>query len=56
MAENRTPIVIGSDHAAYALKAGQMLSDVVSKVSAMKPLVEFTNKLWYTAASQPPHY
>jgi thiamine kinase-like enzyme len=36
-------------YAAYALKTGQMLSEVVSKVSAMKPLVEITNKLWYAA-------
>ncbi|MFT5674765.1 MAG: thiamine kinase [Paraglaciecola sp.] len=43
-------------YAAYALKTGQKLSDVVSEVLVMKPLVELTNKLWYTAASQHPHY
>jgi thiamine kinase len=42
-------------YAAYALKTGQMLSEVVSGVLAMKPLVELTNKLWYAAADQAPN-
>jgi len=34
----------------YAQQSEQRLSDVVDKVTTMKPLVELTNKLWYEAA------
>jgi thiamine kinase-like enzyme len=41
-------------YAYYAQHAGVMLSEVVAKVAAMKPLVDFTNALWYKAASLRP--
>ena len=34
----------------YAQYNEQLLSEVISKVTIMKPLVELTNKLWYEAA------
>ncbi|MEO9945482.1 MAG: phosphotransferase [Paraglaciecola sp.] len=34
----------------YAKLMEQPVSDVVSRVQVMKPLVEFTNRLWYLAA------
>ncbi|WP_133469305.1 phosphotransferase [Paraglaciecola marina] len=34
----------------YAELMEQRVSDVVSRVKVMKPLVEFTNRLWYLAA------
>jgi thiamine kinase-like enzyme len=36
----------------YAQYSEQRLSEVIAKVTIMKPLVELTNKLWYKAASQ----
>ena len=34
----------------YAQYSEQRLSEVIAKVTMMKPLVELTNKLWYEAA------
>jgi thiamine kinase len=39
-------------YAFYAQHSEQRLSEVIAKVSIMKPLVELTNKLWYQAAHQ----
>ncbi|PKH00744.1 phosphotransferase [Paraglaciecola sp. MB-3u-78] len=36
----------------YAQYSEQRLSEVITKVNIMKPLVELTNKLWYEAARQ----
>jgi thiamine kinase len=36
----------------YAQYSEQRLSEVITKVNMMKPLVELTNKLWYEAARQ----
>lgn len=36
----------------YAQYSEQSLSEVITKVSTMKPLVEFTNRLWYQAILQ----
>jgi thiamine kinase-like enzyme len=36
----------------YAQESEQRLSEVIAKVTIMKPLVELTNKLWYEAASR----
>ena len=36
----------------YAQYSEQRLSEVIAKVTIMKPLVELTNKLWYQAARQ----
>ncbi len=38
-------------YAYYAQYSEQKLSEVIAKVSIMKPLVELTNRLWYQAAS-----
>jgi thiamine kinase len=38
-------------YAYYAKYSEQKLSEVIAKVSIMKPLVELTNRLWYQAAS-----
>jgi thiamine kinase-like enzyme len=39
-------------YAFYAQLSEQRLSEVIAKVTAMKPLVELTNKLWYQAILQ----
>lgn len=39
-------------YALYAQHSEQRLSEVIAKVTTMKPLVQFTNRLWYQAASQ----
>jgi len=36
----------------YAQYSEQRLSEVITKVTTMKPLVELTNRLWYQAAQQ----
>lgn len=39
-------------YVSYAQHSEQRLSEVIAKVSIMKPLVELTNKLWYQAMLQ----